>query len=208
MSVNETQNPGNFQQMGESNPSLRGLTRLKEIDSAEYEFGPNVPDVRGWKVVDGESKKIGVVNDLIVDATEMRIRYLDVLLDDSATSSHHLLIPVGAVIADGEDDEIIANHLTKERIESYPRYTGDNLTREHESVVKNTWHNFNQNAIRSQTPGSHPDTGAEITPNFYEHSYFDQDRFYGPRYARQDSLGATTFPEGEGRFAFRRRRIG
>jgi sporulation protein YlmC with PRC-barrel domain len=208
MSDNTAQDQGNFQELKANNSSLQGLCLLKDLNKEDYEFSKYTPDVRGWKVVNGDSRKIGEVRDLVVDPTEMRIRYLDVEITNAEQDHYHVLIPVGAVIVDGEDDEIIANHLTRERLDSYPRYSGNNISREHERSLRSTWEKFNQNAIRSQMPGSHPDTGAEITPDFYQHSYFDEERFYGPRFARQEAMGISTFPEGEGRFALHRRRIG
>lgn len=46
-----------------------------------YRIADGDPDVRGWEVVGGDGRRIGSVNDLLVDTAEGKVRYLDVQLD-------------------------------------------------------------------------------------------------------------------------------
>ncbi|MFL6195655.1 MAG: PRC-barrel domain-containing protein [Thermoanaerobaculia bacterium] len=39
------------------------------------------PDVRGWEVMGADGRRIGEVDDLLVDSEALRVRYLDVILD-------------------------------------------------------------------------------------------------------------------------------
>lgn len=68
--------------------------------------------------------------------------------------------------------------------------------------------NFTEDQMRRQTSGQYQDDAGTLTnTDFYTDSYFDESRFYGNRYAGQRRGTVSTFPEGEGRFRFRRRRI-
>ncbi|HSD63239.1 MAG TPA: PRC-barrel domain-containing protein, partial [Ignavibacteriaceae bacterium] len=52
------------------------LYRLSDL--ADYEVADRDPDVRGWEVVSAD-KKVGTVDELIVDPDDMKVRYLDIL---------------------------------------------------------------------------------------------------------------------------------
>ncbi len=46
-----------------------------------YKVADGDPDVRGWEVVAGDGRRIGKVEDLLVDTAAMQVRYLAVALD-------------------------------------------------------------------------------------------------------------------------------
>lgn len=46
-----------------------------------YRIAAGDPDVRGWEVLGSDDRKIGEVDDLLVDTERLRARYLDVSLD-------------------------------------------------------------------------------------------------------------------------------
>lgn len=48
-----------------------------------YRISEGDPDVRGWEVFGADGRKIGVVDDLLVDTEARQVRYLDVCLDAS-----------------------------------------------------------------------------------------------------------------------------
>jgi uncharacterized protein (TIGR02271 family) len=56
----------------------QGLVSLDEDDWAVAE---GEPDVRGWRVVTADDKKIGEVDDLLADPTAMKVHYITVDLD-------------------------------------------------------------------------------------------------------------------------------
>lgn len=61
----------------QSRPSR--ITPLRNLRG--YRIAEGDPDVRGWEVVGGDGRRIGSVNDLLVDTAEGDVRYLDVQLD-------------------------------------------------------------------------------------------------------------------------------
>ncbi|HEV2856039.1 MAG TPA: PRC-barrel domain-containing protein [Thermoanaerobaculia bacterium] len=46
-----------------------------------YRISQGDPDVRGWEVFGADGRKMGQVDDLLVDTEALRVRYLDVCLD-------------------------------------------------------------------------------------------------------------------------------
>lgn len=89
-----------------------GSDRLKGLDEmGDFKVAEGEPDPRGWDVYAGNNK-IGEVDDLIVDTASMKVRYLDVDLDDDAlrglnrTGEDHASIPVERVQLDRERKQV------------------------------------------------------------------------------------------------------
>jgi hypothetical protein len=65
-----------------------------------YRVSGGDPDVRGWLVLGADGRKIGEVNDLLVDTEALRVRYLDVTLDPDLLGDAP--IPEAATAGSGE----------------------------------------------------------------------------------------------------------
>lgn len=55
--------------------------RLAHFEGSGYKVAEGDPDVRGWDVMDRDGNRIGEVDDLLVDTTALKVRYLEVRLD-------------------------------------------------------------------------------------------------------------------------------
>jgi photosynthetic reaction center H subunit len=152
-----------------------GLYRLGELE--DYAVADDDPDVRGWQVLGRNGKSIGRVEELIVDPTMMKVRYLDVDLDDEFVKTrsdyrpeekaeYHLLVPIGTAVLDVDDDEVLVNTVDPNVLLSCPVYDGDVITRDYE------------NALRHTITPSETDYADE---NYYEHDIYSENTFYGPR---------------------------
>lgn len=173
-----------------------GLYRLGDLD--DYEVADDDPDVRGWEVLGRNGKSIGKVDELIVDPTAMKVRYLDVDLDEEFVKTrsdyrpeekaeYHLLVPIGTAILDEDDDEVLINTVEPDVLLTYPVYNGDIITRDYE------------NALRRTLNPSETDYADE---HYYEHDIYSENAFYGPRRVR-----AVDIPETPEQAAIRRRSI-
>ena len=60
--------------------NIQGLAPLSELDGFKVAEGD--PDIRGWDVLASDGSKVGEVEDLVVDTAAMKVRYIDVELDD------------------------------------------------------------------------------------------------------------------------------
>lgn len=53
-----------------------------------YRISEGDPDVRGWEVFGADGRKMGEVDDLLVDTEALKVRYLDVSLDLGLLGEH------------------------------------------------------------------------------------------------------------------------
>jgi uncharacterized protein (TIGR02271 family) len=87
---------------------------LSEIPNYTIEKGD--PDPRGYSVVSGDGTTIGRVEDLIVDTSAMKVRYLVVdLNDDGGTTSgseRTILLPAEGVDVRDDGNQVIARNYT------------------------------------------------------------------------------------------------
>jgi uncharacterized protein (TIGR02271 family) len=103
-----------------TNPS--NLTRLSDAD---YEVAPNEPDVRGWDVVLGNDETIGEVDDLIIDPSAGKVRYLEVDLDTKALAldrGRRVLVPIASAQLDTDEEEVVLSGLGREALLELPDY--------------------------------------------------------------------------------------
>jgi sporulation protein YlmC with PRC-barrel domain len=149
------------------------LFRLHELEN--YEVADGDPDVRGWEVVAEDGKKIGNVDDLIVDPEQMKVRYLDIKTDHELAvgeGERHLLVPIGAAQIDAEDDEIKLDGLNRSTLEKYPVFKGGPVTYDYEMTLRETL-----GGLR----GNKPDIVDEAGIDFYQDNIYNEDRFYTRR---------------------------
>src|SRR4051812_7015871 len=86
--------------------------RLQELDHSDFEIVKGEPDIRGWDVKNTTGKKIGEVEDLIIDAQQKKVRYMVVDLKDNDLDlrSRKVLVPIGlAELHEKEDDVLLPN---------------------------------------------------------------------------------------------------
>jgi uncharacterized protein (TIGR02271 family) len=100
--------------------NLMPLSRMSDFKVAEHD-----QDVRGWKVVARDGDTIGKVDDLLIDTTANRVRFLGVDLDRSLLSgrshSGHVLIPIESVRLD-RHDRVLLDSVGSSEILTLPTY--------------------------------------------------------------------------------------
>jgi uncharacterized protein (TIGR02271 family) len=141
------------------------IAPLSDLD--DFEVADHDPDVRGWDVISADGRKIGEVEDLIVDTGAMKVRYLDVEIDKDyrTDDNRRMLIPVGQARLHDDEDHVHVNALSSSELKTFPRHSG-RFDRTYEDSVHRHF-------------GSTSDTGAGT--DYYAHSHFDDDSFYGKR---------------------------
>jgi photosynthetic reaction center H subunit len=139
-------------------------------DLNDYEVSDHDPDVRGWDVLSADGRKIGEVEDLIVDTGAMKVRYLDVEVDKDyrADKDHRILIPVGQARLHESEDHVHVNALSSNEVKTFPAYQG-RLDRSYEDTV--------HQRFGSSAAGASSAAGRD----YYSSDNFDDNRFYGSR---------------------------
>lgn len=149
-----------------------GTTRVVPLDEMDdFKVADGEPDVRGWDVVGSDGRKIGEVDQLLIDRTAMKVRYLDVDMDDDlieVDEDRHVLIPIGYARLDRDDDNVLIDSMASKQLVALPAYRREALTREYETDLRSRF-----------------DTDYDATVDvddddeYYAHEHYDEDRFYG-----------------------------
>jgi uncharacterized protein (TIGR02271 family) len=145
--------------------------RIVPLDElSDFKVADDDPDVRGWDVLSADGRRIGEVENLLVDRTAMKVRYLDVEVDDDLVQQdrdRHVLIPIGYARLDRDDNRIMVDSLNSSDVTNLPAYGKEPITRDYENTLHSSWTRDRQETT----------TGADR--DFYEHESYDDNRFYG-----------------------------
>lgn len=112
-------------------------SRIVPMGDADLEVADDNPDVRGWDVLASDGRRIGEVEELLVDETAMKVRYLDVDVDEELRAGDrekHVLIPIGYAMLNRDEKQISVERLTSDRVRSAPAYSG-RIDAEYESTL-------------------------------------------------------------------------
>lgn len=112
---------------------------LNELD--DFQVAEGEPDVRGWQVLAADRREIGEVHDLLVDTAAMKVRYLDVDLNDGMAAARtredrHILIPIGYALLDQNARQVMVSALQTPDIETIPAYRHERITPAYESALE------------------------------------------------------------------------
>ncbi|HEX7090043.1 MAG TPA: PRC-barrel domain-containing protein [Longimicrobiales bacterium] len=124
-------------------PAVRGpagaeagrLAMLSELD--DFEVADEDPDPRDWEVIASDQRSIGEVKDLVVDTSAMKVRYLDVDVNEEALGAaelrdRHILIPIGYARLDESADQVMVDAISSRDVPALPPFEGLPLRRETE----------------------------------------------------------------------------
>ena len=182
---------------GRSTGVLRRLAPLNDLPS--YKVADGNPDVRGLDVETADGEKIGEVHDLIVDVAAMKVRYLDVDVDNALLDTEedrHILVPVGCATLNADADVIDLTTVSSADLPSIPGYSHEPITRDFESAVRDCYtaaaarQTGSAGAARTapasgeattarRRAGSAQGANVDADAAFYGHEFFDERRFFG-----------------------------
>lgn len=145
-----------------------GPARLAILDELEeFKVADEDPDPRGWEVIISDGRAIGKVDELIVDTSAMKVRYLDCEVDERelgiGDKDRHILIPVGYARLDEDGKRVVVDALSSADVARMPVHQGLPLPREQEESIHDAF------------------TGGYEGEHRYRHPRYDADRFYEPR---------------------------
>ncbi|MEW5930507.1 MAG: DUF2382 domain-containing protein [Gemmatimonadota bacterium] len=148
-----------------------GFDRVAPLDRLDdFKVADGDPDVRGWGVIASDGRQVGEVDQLLVDTAAMKVRYLDVDLDDGMTAGadRHVLVPIGYARLDEGSSRVIVDTLAGADIAALPTYTHGPVTRDVETDLRSRF-----DAGYRAREGDDAD--------FYAHDLYDDDRFFSGR---------------------------
>lgn len=103
---------------------------LRQLDDIHVADGE--PDIRGWEVMSSDGRKIGDVDELLIDTEAMKVRYLDVEVENGmvAQDGGHLLVPIGYARLERDSRRVLVDNLQSNELHSMPLYDRQPLTRD------------------------------------------------------------------------------
>jgi sporulation protein YlmC with PRC-barrel domain len=143
-----------------ANNDMDRVVPLGQLD--DYKVAEGDPDVRGWEVLASDGRKIGEVDELLVDTNAMKVRYLDVDVEDGVIGDgmdRHVLIPIGYARLEQERDRVMVDGLASSDLHSLPAYDQGPLTRDFESSVRDS---FSTRGTSTTTAAGMTGTGAGL----------------------------------------------
>src|SRR5215203_750335 len=154
--------------------------RLQELDRSDFSIVEGEPDIRGWDVRNMQGRKIGEVEELIVDAQRKKVRYMVVDLDDNELDldDRKVIVPIGLAELHTKDDDVILPNVQAEQLRALPEYDEDRLDQAVESKVCSVLGRSKENITGKKNDVTF---SAEHDNNFYKHDYFNDDNLYKNR---------------------------
>ncbi len=170
--------------------STDDLDRVVPLDDLDdFRVAGDDPDPRGWEVVAADGGRIGEVDDLLVDTGAMKVRYLDVGMDDGAGAEpdRHVLVPIGYARIDRDHDRVIVDGLSSADLSAIPAYRHGPITRDFETDVRDSYRRGRAPAEAGPSAASPAGARAEPHDDFYGDGSFDEAGFWAAR--RSTGLG-------------------
>lgn len=118
---------------------LKNSESLRRLSEADYEVAPGEYDVRGWRVIAANDERIGTVDDLIIDPSAGKVRYLAVDVDRKVAGldrDRRVLIPIGNAELDTHDKLVLLSGMTRAAISNLPDYTGANFDTDYDQTYR------------------------------------------------------------------------
>ena len=155
---------------------------LGQLD--DFKVAEGDPDVRGWEVVASDGRKIGEVDELLIDTNAMKVRYLDVEVENGlmAEPDRHVLVPIGYARLDRSGDRVMVDNIASSDLRTMPAYDQSPVTRDYENTLRDRFMGGAAATGAAATGAAAMGTGAASTSHdtdFYTHDSFDDNRFYG-----------------------------
>jgi hypothetical protein len=114
------------------------LARLEELKGFQVAQGDH--DIRGWEVRTPDDRKIGKVEELIVDPVERRVRYMEVKVDGKTLGvddDRHILVPIGTARLKEDGHDVLIERLPVQGLAGAPVYKRGPITRDYETSLRN-----------------------------------------------------------------------
>ncbi len=152
-------------------------SRLRELHGSGYEIADGQPNVIGWRIRDMDNHRVGVVDDLLFDEDQEKVRYIIANLKDNHfdLDKRKVLIPIGIAELHETDDDVIVPSVSAWQLRALPTYSGS-ITDYDEHEVYSVF-----SAPAATTPVPFRSTSWHKPQNFYEHSNFNQENMYRHR---------------------------
>jgi sporulation protein YlmC with PRC-barrel domain len=150
-------------------------SRLIELDRSDFTIVKGDPDIRNWDVRNTAGRRIGKVDELIIDKMKRKVRYMVVDLgkNDLDLDKRKVMIPIGLAELHRDDDDVILPQVETGQVALLPEYEKGRLNGDVERKICYT--------LGRKVETQHGTEGMEPDPEFYSHDYYNDDNLYRHR---------------------------
>lgn len=124
-------------------PGVEAQPRIVPLkDAREFRLPKDAPNPRGWEVFGDDNERVGVVEGLLVDPTQMRVAYLDIDVAEDLfllREDRHVAVPMEFVELRERGKDVWIKGLPARDIARLPAYTGGGLDPLVEQRVEQTF---------------------------------------------------------------------
>jgi sporulation protein YlmC with PRC-barrel domain len=99
------------------------LAHLRDLED-DYMIADPVPDFRSWPVTLPDGRRVGTVDDIVLDTSTMMGKYVEVKVDHDVLLSDEdrwVLIPVESVRVEDDESRVVIDHLPVGGLAGAPR---------------------------------------------------------------------------------------
>tara|TARA_R100000306_G_C4360711_1_gene135113 strand:- start:478 stop:975 length:498 start_codon:yes stop_codon:yes gene_type:complete len=134
---------------------------------SDYKVASDDPDVRGWTLKDKNDRKVGTIDNLLVNKNTEKVVYLDVEVDKTVIEANHkpyshsakdgvheflnkdgenhLIVPIGMVTLNDDSKEVRTTEITHDTFAETKRVSKNApLNRDYEIVVLESYNRNNE----------------------------------------------------------------
>ena len=100
------------------------------------------PDLRGWDVFGADGERVGVVSQLLVDPTALKIRYADVDVHEDLyrlRDDRHVLVPLELIELKERSQDAWVARLSAAEVAALPAYSGGAVPPALEMAIQRTF---------------------------------------------------------------------
>lgn len=174
--------------------SYTSLNRLRELRGSGYEIIDGQPDIIGWVIKDSYDNRIGIVDDLLFDPEQQKVRYIIANLKDNAfdLDKRKVIVPIGnAELHETNDDVILP--ISRWQLRALPTYS-QRMTEYDERDINTIFSNSSSAAMTGQ------DNQWQKPSNFYDTPAYNYDNLFRSRRKtdQKDAPIARTFRQSPG----------
>jgi uncharacterized protein (TIGR02271 family) len=108
-----------------TNEPMDRVVPLNSLPS--YKVADGEPDIRGWDVMSADGRRIGRVDDLLVDTGANKVRYVDVEGDRG-----HMCVPIGLARLERDSRQVMVDRMQADQFSALPTHERGNVTRDYE----------------------------------------------------------------------------
>jgi sporulation protein YlmC with PRC-barrel domain len=113
------------------------LAHFSDLDD-DYMVADPVPDFRDWQVVLPDGRRVGTADDLVIDTSTMKVKYVEVKVDPEVVlgeDDRWVLVPIESVRIDEDYARVIVDQLPIREPTDATRRRGQLPTAEEERVI-------------------------------------------------------------------------